>query len=88
MCPEVGRVRYAVSVPDGYDPARRRRSCLVLHPGGQRIPYYGAEFTQRVVEPGLRQLKAIMIAPDCPTASWSDPPADKAVMTLIADAHA
>ena len=84
--PGVGRVRYAVSVPDGYDPATPVPLVLVLHPGGQRIPYYGAEFTQRVAEPGLRQLKAIMIAPDCPTASWSDAAADKAVLTLIADA--
>jgi predicted peptidase len=27
-----------------------------------------------------------MIAPDCPGASWSDPAADKAVMTLIDEA--
>ena len=27
-----------------------------------------------------------MIAPDCPTAAWSDAAADKAVMTLINDA--
>jgi predicted peptidase len=84
--PGVGLVRYAVSIPDGYDPRTPAPLALVLHPGGQRIPYYGAEFTRRVAEPGLRQLKAIMIAPDCPTASWSDAGADKAVMALIADA--
>ena len=84
--PGVGLVRYAVSVPDGYDRRTPAPLVLVLHPGGERIPYYGAQFTSRVAEPGLRQLKAIMIAPDCPTASWSDAAADKAVMTLIADA--
>ena len=81
--PDVGRVRYAISIPDGFDPAKPAPLIVVLHPGGGRIPYYGAEFTQRIVEPGLRQLRAIMIAPDCPTASWSDPPSDKTVMTLI-----
>jgi predicted peptidase len=84
--PEVGRVRYAVSVPDGYDPAKPAPLVLVLHPGGQRVPYYGAEFTRRVVEPALRQLRPIMIAPDCPAAAWSDAAADKTVMTLINDA--
>jgi len=84
--PDVGRVRYAVSVPDGYDPGTPVPLVLVLHPGGHGVPYYGGEFTRRVAEPGLRQLKAIMLAPDCPTASWSDAAADKAVMTLIADA--
>ena len=64
--PDVGSVLYAVSVPDGYDPAKPAPLVLVLHPGGQRMPYYGAEFMRRVVEPALRQLQAIMIAPDCP----------------------
>ena len=54
--PDVGRVRYAVSVPDGYDPAKPAPLVLVLHPGGERVPYYGAEFTRRIVEPALRQL--------------------------------
>jgi predicted peptidase len=79
-------VRYAVSVPDGYDPAKPAPLVLVLHPGGERVPYYGAEFTRRMVEPALRQLRPIMIAPDCPTAAWSDAGADKTVMTLINDA--
>ena len=81
--PDVGKVLYAVSVPDRYDAARPAPLVLVLHPGGQRMPYYGAGFMRGVVEPALRQLQAIMIAPDCPGASWSDPGADKAVMTLV-----
>jgi predicted peptidase len=84
--PDVGRVRYAVSVPDGYDPARPAPLVLVLHPGGERVPYYGAEFTRRIVEPALRQLRPIMIAPDCPSAAWSDAAADKTSITLINDA--
>jgi predicted peptidase len=84
--PGSGRVLYAVSVPDGYDPKTPAPLVLVLHPGGERIPYYGAQFTRRVVEPGLRQLKAIMIAPDCPSAAWSDAAADKVVMTLVEQA--
>lgn len=81
--PGVGPVRYAVSLPDGFDPRTPTPLALVLHPGGARIPYYGAEFTGRVVEPGLRQLKAILIAPDCPSASWADKAADQAVMALL-----
>ena len=33
--------------------------------------------------PGLRELQPIMVAPDCPTGAWSDPVAEKAVMTLM-----
>src|SRR5262245_49462445 len=84
--PGVGRVLYAVSVPDGYNPATPAPLVLVLHPGGDRMRYYGAEFTRRVVEPALRQLKPIIIAPDCPPGDWTGPAADKAVMALIEDA--
>jgi predicted peptidase len=34
--------------------------------------------------PGLRELGAITIAPDCPTRAWTDPQAERAVMSLIA----
>ena len=81
-----GQVLYAVSVPDGYQSSVAAPLVLVLHPGGQRPRYYGAEFAQRVVEPALRQLKAIMVAPDCPERAWADAGSEKAVLTLIADA--
>ena len=82
----LGRVLYAVSVPDGYRASVPAPLVVVLHPGGQRSRYYGAEFTRRVVEPALRQLKPIMVAPDCPERSWSDAGCEKAVMSLIGDA--
>jgi predicted peptidase len=83
--PGAGRVLYAVSVPDGYDPKTPAPLVLVLHPGGQRMPYYGYDFTRRIVEPALRQLRPIMIAPDCPleSRSWSDAEANTAVMALM-----
>jgi predicted peptidase len=74
-----------VSVPDGYDPARPAPLVLVLHPGGERVPYYGAE-SRRIVEPALRHLRPIMIAPDCPSAAWSDAAADQTSIALINDA--
>lgn len=82
----IGRVLYAVSVPDGYDSRTPAPLVIVLHPGGERPRYYGAQFTRRVVEPALRQLRPIMIAPDCPARDWSDAGCEKSVMTLIDDA--
>jgi predicted peptidase len=75
-------------VPRGYDPAKPAPLVVVLHPGGERRRYYGSAFTRMIVEPGLRDLKAVMIAPDCPPASpsWTDAPADKAVMALLQSA--
>ena len=84
--PGVGRVLYGVSVPDGYNASTPSPLVLVLHPGGERMRYYGLAFTRRVVEPGLRPLKPIMIAPDCNARAWSDEPCDKAAMALVAEA--
>ncbi|MFM8535647.1 MAG: dienelactone hydrolase family protein [Acidimicrobiia bacterium] len=81
-----GTVLYAVSVPEGFDPKAATPLVLVLHPGGPRRPYYGAEFARRVAEPALRQLKAIMIAPDCTERAWSDAACDTAATALIGDA--
>jgi len=81
--PDVGRVLFAVSVPNGYDPATAVPLVLVLHPGGQRPRHYGQQFMRAVVGPALQSMRAIMIAPDCPARAWSDPECDKAVVSLM-----
>jgi predicted peptidase len=84
--PGAGRTTYAISVPDGYNPKAAAPLVLVLHPGGPRGPYYGADFARRIAEPALRHLKPIIIAPDCAERAWSDAACDKAAMTLVAEA--
>ncbi len=81
--PDLGNVRYAVSLPDGYSPRQARPLVVALHPGGGRFPYYGAAFMEQVVAPGLHELGAIIVAPDCPTQSWTDPNAERAVLALL-----
>ena len=76
-------VLYAVSVPDGYRSSTPAPLVIVLHPGGQRTRYYGGDFMRRVVEPALRQLQAIMIAPDCSGRDWADASCEQPVLTLI-----
>jgi predicted peptidase len=82
---EVGVVTYGVSVPADYAAARPRPLILALHPGGERMRGYGSRFMQQIVTPGLADLGAIIVAPDCPPAarSWADPIADRAVMALL-----
>jgi predicted peptidase len=82
--PEVGTVSFGLSVPRGYNPDTAVPLVVVLHPGGERTRYYGSAFTRVVVEPGLRDLGAVMLALDCPADSWSDPLSEKALLTLIA----
>ena len=83
VSPESGRILYGISVPAGYTKGEPRPLILALHPGGERTPYYGLSFMRGIVSPALKDLNAIIVAPDCPTRSWSDPAAEQAVMTLL-----
>lgn len=81
--PDLGEMRYAISLPDGYDPRTPRPLVLALHPGGERIEYYGAAFVEQIVGPALSDLDPIIVAPDCPTDAWTDPVAERAVLMLV-----
>lgn len=81
--PDRAAMPYAISIPRDYDAHRPVPLVLALHPGGVRMPYYGGAFVQQVVAPGLTDLHAIIVAPDCPTAAWTDPVAERAVMALV-----
>ena len=79
-------VRFKVKIEDALpssapgDAARGEPRPLVvaLHPGGNRVAFYGSRFMQQVVIPGLSDLGAVIVAPDCPAASWTDPAAEGA----------
>jgi predicted peptidase len=83
VSPEAGRILYGISVPPGYTSKEPRPLVLALHPGGGGTPYYGLSFMRGIVSPALRDLGAIIVAPDCPARAWSDPTADRAVMALL-----
>jgi predicted peptidase len=76
-------MRYALTLPRGYNGREARPLILALHPGGQRFPGYGASFVQQIVAPGLSSLGAIIVAPDVPTRSWTDEVAERAVLGLV-----
>ena len=79
----VGTISYGISVPKDYSADEPRPLVLALHPGGTRIAYYGSTFMRQVVLPALGDLRAIVVAPDCPASAWNDPMADRAVMELL-----
>ena len=88
--PNGGRMTYGISLPA--DLANRgetdggrtesRPLVLALHPGGS-APYYGSRFMQQIVEPGLRDWNAIIIAPDVPARRWNNEQSEEAVMALV-----
>ena len=77
-------LRYAISLPDGWEGAADdpRPLVVALHPGG-RAPYYGSSFMQSIVEPGLRSWGAVMVAPDVPDGSWATARSERAVLALV-----
>ena len=84
--PAVGTIRYGLSVPDDYDSRPSGQLVplvLTLHPGGPRMPDYGAIYLAQFFMAPLARLNAIIVAPDCPTRAWTDPDSDRAVMALL-----
>jgi predicted peptidase len=83
--PDGSAIRYGLAVPRDYSKASPRPLVIALHPGGGAgMPYYGDQYMRTIFVPGLRELGAITIAPDVPTRAWTDPQAEKAVISLIA----
>ncbi len=79
-----GDQRYTIAVPAGYTGDQPVPLVLALHFGGEVTPFYGRIILVELVEPALRELGAIIISPDCPTNSWTDPQSEKAVLELLA----
>ncbi len=77
-------LRYGIALPAGYDASARDPRPLVvsLHPGGSG-EYYGSEFMQGIVEPGLRSWRAVIVAPDVPDRSWATPRSERAILALV-----
>jgi predicted peptidase len=56
---------------------------LALHWGGEVTPYFSMGFLGSLAVPGLEELGAIIVAPDCPGESWTDPISERVVLALL-----
>jgi predicted peptidase len=52
-----------------------------LHYGGPVTPFYGRGLLESLVEPALRELNAVMVAPDCAQRAWLD--CEQSVLRVI-----
>ena len=75
--------RYTLALPAGFIPTQAYPLILALHYGGPVSPWYGAGLLQSLVEPGLRALGAIMVAPDCQHGGWNNAASEAAVSALL-----
>jgi predicted peptidase len=78
-----GDQRYTIAVPAGYTGDQPVPLVLALHYGCEVTPFYGRTILVELIEPAWRELGAIIVAPDCPTNSWTDPRSEKVVLELL-----
>lgn len=76
-------LRYTIFLPKALSTKKDRPLVLALHYGGRVTPYFGKDILTYLVEPGLRELQAIMVSPDCPGRGWNNPVSEKAVLSLL-----
>ena len=80
--PGHGQMLYTIAVPRDLQAGDPRPLILALHPGGGSR---GGPFLQQIVEPALRDWRAIIVAPDSPNRRWSVPSAEESVLFLLDD---
>ena len=61
--PDAGR-RYTLVIPAGYTGQEAVPLVVSLHYGGGGTPFYGRGLLESLIEPALRELGAILVAPD------------------------
>jgi dipeptidyl aminopeptidase/acylaminoacyl peptidase len=76
-------MRTAVYEPSAGGPAKPRPLILALHYGGGVTPETGAEFAEMLVLPAMKELGAVILAPNCPGRGWTDPVSEEAVLALV-----
>ena len=74
--------RYTIAIPHGCGD-RAMPLVLALHYGGDVTPFYGKGILTRLVEPALRGLEALIVAPDCIASDWIDLQSETAVLRLL-----
>lgn len=78
-----GLLRYTLSIPREFSKQQPGPLVIALHYGGHVIPWYSKGYLNILVEPALRKLDAIIVAPDCPGKGWNNPTSEAAVLELL-----
>lgn len=77
---------YAIAVPADLDARRRAPLVLALHfgwPSGAAPDDIEYNFLRDVIEPGLRDLEAVIVAPRCPARAWTQSESERLVLALL-----
>jgi len=75
--------RYTLAVPDRYTNSNPVPLVIALHWGGPITPFFGKPFLVEFIEPALRDLGALIVAPDCQHGKWHNPESEAEIMALL-----
>lgn len=76
-------VRYTISVPAGYDSDAPMPLIVALHFGGKVTPHFARGIVQALINPGLGELNAIVVAPDSIAGPWTNEKNENMVLELM-----
>jgi len=76
-------IRYTVAIPPGHSGDQPPPLVLSLHYAGHGTPFYGRLMLADLVEPALRALQPLIVAPDCPAQDWSQPRSVELIRCLV-----
>jgi predicted peptidase len=82
ILPPEGR-RYAISIPANFDGMQAMPLVLALHWGGPVVPYTSRWLLEGLIEPALRDLNALLVAPDRTLENWANPQSEAETLELL-----
>jgi predicted peptidase len=82
-----GNLRYSLTLPEETSEDQTYPLVLALHFAGHGSPFYGKLILIELVEPALRDLGAIIVAPDCTGPDWTHSKSEKDVLTILNHIH-
>lgn len=76
-------LRFTISIPENYSNKTPAPLIVALHYGGDVTPFYGRGVLEQLVAPALKELDAVIIAPDSIAGRWTNDTNETAVIELI-----
>lgn len=80
--------RYTIAIPEGYTGAEAVPLVMALHYGGTVTPFFGRGVLAGLIEPALRDLGAIIVAPDASSGTWASEAGEASVLHLMDEIEA